>query len=226
MAEMRRTIGRLQNELSQARLNPFVVEMSPREFALEAVQIALRHIGEDPGRAGLLETPRRWIDAMTEMTSGHEVDIAKLLRVSFDSGQYDENIVVTDIDYTSLCEHHLLPFTGKAAVAYLPSQEMDEAGAPGSYRVVGLSKIPRVVDAFARRLQMQEQLTDQIARAIEEHVKPRGVCVVLEGSHSCASCRGVRKQGMNMVTSVMRGVYRDNPAARAEVLHLIDRRSR
>lgn len=193
-----------------------------RDEALEAIRVALRYIGEDPSREGLLDTPRRWVDAMKEMTSGKEADIGKLLAVSFDSGNYDEIIAVTDIPYTSTCEHHLLPFTGKAAVAYLPSAQADERG----YRVVGLSKIPRVVDAFSRRLQLQEQLTAQIAEAMETHLKPRGVAVLLEGEHSCASCRGVRKSGMNMITSNLRGVFREDANARAEVLRLIDRRGK
>lgn len=198
--------------------------MTTREDALEAIRVALRYIGEDPAREGLLDTPRRWIDAMAEMTSGKKADIGKLLAVSFDSGDYDEIIAVTDIPYTSTCEHHLLPFTGRAAVAYIPAAaSVDEAGKPTSYRVVGLSKIPRVVDAFAQRLQLQEQLTAQIAEALETHLKPRAVAVLLEGEHSCASCRGVRKSGMNMITSNLRGMFRDDIAARAEVLRLIDR---
>lgn len=197
-----------------------------RDEALEAIRTALRYVGEDPTREGLLDTPRRWIDALIEMTSGKEANVAKLLAVSFDSGDYDEIIAVTDIPYTSTCEHHLLPFTGKAAVAYIPSVQVGENGERGGYRVVGLSKIPRVVDAFSRRLQLQEQLTAQIAEAMETHLKPRGVAVLLEGEHSCASCRGVRKSGMNMITSNLRGMFRDDPAARAEVLRLLDRNRR
>lgn len=213
---------RVRNELSEsmALREREAAEAECPSSAHDAVRFLLKHIGENPAREGLLDTPRRWVDAMLEMRSGNSIDIGKLLKVTFDSGTYDEIIAVTDIDYTSLCEHHLLPFTGKAAVAYLPIRE------EGGYRVVGLSKIPRVVDAFAHRLQMQEQLTEQIAAALETHLKPRGVAVLLEGSHSCASCRGVRKQGMNMITSIFRGVFRDNQASRAEVLHLIDRRAR
>jgi GTP cyclohydrolase I len=218
---MRATIKRLQKELSESmelreRENDARAELAlPVEHAHEAVRFLLRHIGEDPTREGLLDTPRRWVDAMLEMRSGNSVDIAKLLKVTFDSGHYDEIIAVTDIAYTSMCEHHLLPFTGKAAVAYLPSEDA------GGYRVVGLSKIPRLVDAFARRLQMQEQLTTQIAEAFDEYVKPRGVAVLLTGEHSCASCRGVRKSGMVMITSILRGAFRNNEATRAEVLRLI-----
>lgn len=196
-----------------------------RDAAFEALRKVLEFVGEDPSREGLLDTPRRWVDAMIEMTSGKSVDVAKLLAVSFDSGDYDEIIAVTNIPYTSMCEHHLLPFTGTAAVAYVPSAAtVDEVtGAPTSYRVVGLSKIPRVVDAYARRLQLQEQLTSQIAEALETHLKPRGVAVLLEGEHSCASCRGVRKSGMNMITSNLRGLFRSDTSARAEVLRLLDR---
>lgn len=187
-----------------------------REEALAALRTALAYVGEDPDREGIVDTPRRWIDALVEMTSGSLVDVKKLLSVSFDSGSYDEVICVNGIAYTSLCEHHLLPFIGTASVAYLPGRQDD-----GRYRVVGLSKIPRVVDAFSRRLQLQEQLTVQIADALEEHLIPRGVAVMMRGEHSCASCRGVRKAGMDMVTSVLRGDLRLDAAMRAEVLTMM-----
>jgi len=186
------------------------------DVAIEAFRTVLRFVGEDPNREGIVDTPKRWIAAMVEMTSGHDVDIAKLLSVNFDSGNYDEVICVNRIAYTSMCEHHLLPFMGHASVAYLPSQNED-----GRFRVVGLSKLPRLVDAYARRLQLQEQLTVQIADAIDLHLKPRGVGVMLHGEHSCASCRGVRKAGMDMVTSVLRGELRTDAAMRAEVLSMM-----
>lgn len=190
-----------------------------RDDAYEAMRTVLRFIGEDPNREGLQDTPRRWIEAMVEMTSGVDVDIAKLLSVNFDSGNYDEVICVNGIAYTSLCEHHLLPFVGTASVAYLPSA--DDAG---RYRVVGLSKIPRLVDAYSRRLQLQEQLTMQIAEALEQHLSPRGVAVMLHGEHACASCRGVRKAGMDMVTSVLLRDFRHEPQLRAEVLSMMRRK--
>ncbi len=174
------------------------------------VRAMLKAIGEDPDREGIRDTPRRVIKALLEMTSGTLLDPKDVLGTTFDGGGYDEVVCVTDIPYTSTCEHHLLPFTGHAHVAYLPRM-----------RVVGLSKIPRVVDMFAQRLQLQEQLTKQIANALGVHLNPRGVAVVLEGAHSCMSCRGVKKSGATMVTSVMEGVFRTDASVRAEVLHLI-----
>jgi len=188
--------------------------------AEQGVRNLLIAMGEDPAREGLLDTPARVVRAMREMTSGHADDVAKILAVTFDSGQYDEVIVVAGISFVSMCEHHLLPFTGHAAVAYLPSK------GPNGHRVVGLSKIPRVVEAFARRLQLQERMTTQIADALEAHLEPRGVAVVVEAEHSCMVCRGVRKAGAKMGTSDMRGTFRQRPEARAEVLQLIDRCSR
>jgi len=190
------------------------------EKAKQGVRELLLAMGEDPHREGLLDTPSRVVKAMREMTAGHEEDVAKLLSVTFDSGQYDQVIVVAGISFVSMCEHHLLPFTGHVAVAYLPGK-----GADG-YRVVGLSKIPRVVEAFARRLQLQERMTTQIADALEAHLGPRGVAVVCEAEHSCMVCRGVRKPGAKMGTSEMRGTFRTLPEARAEVLQLIERCSK
>jgi len=186
-----------------------------RDAALEGVRALLRYIGEDPSREGVKDTPRRVVDAMLEMTQGIEVNVDKLLAVTFDSGNYDEIVAVRRIAFSSMCEHHLLPFTGLASIAYIP------AGAPGKLRVVGLSKIPRLVDVYARRPQLQEQMTAQIADAIEKHLKPRAVAVFVTAEHSCASCRGVRKSGMDMATSVLRGLFRDDSAARAEVLRLL-----
>jgi GTP cyclohydrolase I len=179
------------------------------------VRALLEYVGEDPDREGIRDTPRRVVDAMLEMTQGAEVNVDKLLSVTFDSGNYDEIVAVRRIAFSSLCEHHLLPFTGRASVAYIP------AGAPGKLRVVGLSKIPRLVDVYARRPQLQEQMTSQIADALEKYLKPRAVAVFVTAEHSCASCRGVRKSGMDMATSVLRGLFRDDPAARAEVLRLL-----
>lgn len=165
--------------------------------------------GEDSTREGLRETPGRAARAWMEMTSGYDVDVAALLK-TFDSNGYDEMVVVADVPFASLCEHHLLPFTGKAHVVYIPSG-----------RIVGLSKIPRLIDAFSRRLQVQERLTIEIADALDEHLSPTGTMVVVEAVHSCASLRGVRKAGMVMRTSAVRGALRDKPEARAEALALI-----
>jgi len=194
--------------------------MTHHEKAKQGVRELLLVMGEDPEREGLIDTPARVVKAMREMTGGYDEDVAKILSVTFDSGQYDQVIVVAGISFISMCEHHLLPFSGRAAVAYLPGK-----GTEG-YRVVGLSKIPRVVEAYARRLQLQERMTTQIADALAEHLNPRGVAVVIEAEHSCMVCRGVRKPGAKMGTSEMRGTFRERAEARAEVMQLIDRCSR
>lgn len=177
---------------------------------ISGVRALLVAIGENPEREGVRDTPERVLKAFKEMTSGHLVDIEKLLSKDFDGGDYDEVIAVTDIDFVSLCEHHMLPFSGTCSVAYLPTNG----------RVVGLSKIPRVVDAYARRLQIQEGMTMQIAKALEKYLRPRGVGVLIQATHSCMSCRGVRKPHAKMITSVMSGAFRKDSAARDEVLRL------
>lgn len=189
------------------------------EDALVGVRDMLRAIGETPDREGLKDTPMRVLKAMREMTSGHQVDIADLLKTGFDSAGYDEVVCVANIEFSSMCEHHLLPFVGVAHVAYLPEEPKPDRPA----RVVGLSKLPRLVDAFAKRLQLQEQMTTQIAGALNTHLQPRGTMVVVEASHSCCGCRGVRKPGVKMVTSYTSGVFRQDAAARAEVFEMIRR---
>ena len=173
----------------------------------------LRGIGEDPEREGLLKTPERVEKALKFLTQGYTQDPKTLLNGAMFTVSYDEMVIIKDIDVFSLCEHHLLPFYGKAHVAYLP------AG-----KVVGLSKIPRLVDMFARRLQVQERLTVQIAEAIQEHVQPRGVGVVVEAMHFCMMMRGVQKQNSVAVTSCMRGAFRDQLMTREEFLALIKNR--
>jgi GTP cyclohydrolase I len=158
-------------------------------------------------REGLRDTPRRVLEAFKELTAGYHVDPAALLKAQFERDGYDQVVTVRGIDFTSLCEHHLLPFTGTAAVGYLPAE-----------RVVGLSKLARLVQAYASRLQLQERLTQQIATALQEHLQPQGVAVVLRARHACMGCRGIRKPGAEMVTSALLGVFRTENAARAEVL--------
>ena len=174
-----------------------------------AVRRLLEFIGEDPDRAGVKDTPRRFVEAMCELTSGLCQDAGKPLEVTFDEG-YDEIVCVRDMPFVSLCEHHLLGFTGVVHFAYLPKDG----------RVVGLSKIPRMVEVLSRRPQVQERLTTEIASTFQRKVEPLGVAVVVEGRHSCMSCRGVRSTG-TMVTSVVRGVFKDKPEARAEVMALM-----
>ena len=170
-------------------------------------------LGEDPAREGLVRTPQRVEKALKFLTSGYSADIDTVLNDALFSVEYSEMVIVKDIDFYSLCEHHLLPFFGKCHVAYLPRK-----------RVIGLSKIPRLVDVFARRLQIQERMTNQIAETIREKVDPHGVAVVCEGTHLCMSMRGVEKQNSFAVTSAMLGGFRENARTRMEFLELIRHR--
>src|SRR6188508_2410768 len=174
----------------------------------------LRELGEDPGREGLLATPRRVEKALQFLTSGYRADVDAVINNALFTVDYNEMVIVKDIDFYSLCEHHLLPFFGKCHVAYIPQK-----------RVIGLSKIPRLVDVFSRRLQVQERLTDQIAQVIQEKVAPLGVAVVMEATHLCMAMRGVEKQNSLAVTSAMLGAFRENARTRMEFLDLIKRRS-
>ena len=176
------------------------------------VRDILLEIGEDPAREGLLGTPARVARAYTELTAGYTVDPDRLVNGAIFTVDYDEMVVVRDIDFYSLCEHHLLPFYGRAHVAYIPQG-----------RVIGLSKIPRVVEMFARRLQVQERMTVEIADFVEKVIDPRGVAVVAEGIHMCSVMRGVRKENSRMVTSAMRGDFRDDDKTRSEFLGFIHR---
>ncbi len=168
-------------------------------------------IGDDPSRDGLRETPRRVADMYVELFEGLDEDPGEHLRVTFEAG-HDEMVMVRDIPFTTLCEHHLVPFTGVAHVAYLP-------GPDG--RITGLSKMARLVEGFARRLQVQERMTTQIVDAMETELRPRGSMVVIEAEHFCMSMRGVKKAGTSTVTSAVRGVFRDDAAYRAEALQYI-----
>ena len=173
----------------------------------------LGELGEDASREGLLATPRRVERALKFLTSGYQADVDAIINDALFTVDYNEMVIVKDIDFYSLCEHHLLPFFGKCHVAYIPNG-----------RVVGLSKIPRLVDVFARRLQVQERLTNQIAATILEKVKPLGVGVVVEAQHLCMSMRGVEKQNSFAVTSAMLGGFRTDARTRGEFLELIKRR--
>ena len=167
-------------------------------------------MGEDPSREGLRDTPKRVEKAYKFLTSGYDVDIHALINNALFTVDYSEMVIVKDIDFYSLCEHHMLPFFGKCHVAYLPSE-----------KVIGLSKIPRIVDAFSRRLQVQERLTNQIAEIILDTIKPLGVGVVMEGTHLCMAMRGVEKQNSYAVTSAMLGTFRTDARTRSEFLTLI-----
>jgi GTP cyclohydrolase I len=178
------------------------------------VRELLEAIGEDPTREGLLETPRRVADMYVELFQGNEVDPGAHLRVTFEAG-HDEMVMVRDIAFTSLCEHHLVPFVGFAHVAYLPGPE-------GS--ITGLSKLARLVEGYARRLQVQERMTTEIVEAMERELRPRGSIVVIEAEHFCMSMRGVKKAGATTVTSAVRGSFRTDAASRAEALQFIHQR--
>jgi GTP cyclohydrolase I len=176
----------------------------------DAVRSLLSHVGEDPEREGLLKTPLRVAQSLRFLTSGYHQDVDKVLNGALYEVAYDEMVIVKDIEVFSLCEHHLLPFFGRCHVAYIPTR-----------RVIGLSKIPRLVDVFARRLQVQERLTTQIAETIMEKIKPQGVAVVIEARHLCMIMRGVEKQNSLAVTSAMLGIFRDCDQTRAEFLRLV-----
>lgn len=179
----------------------------------EHVRAMLEGLGEDPDREGLQKTPERVEKALRFLTHGYEQDVDELVNDALFTVEYDEMVIIRDIEVYSLCEHHLLPFFGKAHVAYIPNG-----------KVVGLSKIPRLVDMFARRLQVQERLTVQIAEAIESKLRPRGVGVVIEAMHFCMLMRGVEKQNSLAVSSCMRGAFRDQLQTREEFLSLIKKR--
>jgi GTP cyclohydrolase I len=188
-----------------------LVKMPAREDGKIAGSLPemLRMWGEDPTREGLVQTPQRWERAMQYLTSGYRTNLAEVVNGALFTVDFDEMVVVKNIEFFSLCEHHLLPFFGKIHVAYLPKD-----------KVIGLSKIPRVVDMFARRLQVQERLTQQIAEAITEAVSPRGVGVLCEAQHFCMMMRGVEKQHSGTVTSAMLGAFRKNKSTRDEFLAL------
>jgi GTP cyclohydrolase I len=175
----------------------------------ELVEAMLHEIGENPKREGLLKTPHRVAKAMEFLTSGYKKDIDTVLNGAIFNEKYNEMVIVKDIDFFSMCEHHMLPFFGKAHVAYIPNG-----------KIVGLSKVPRIVDVFARRLQVQERLTRQIADTLYEYLHPEGVGVVIEARHMCMMMRGVEKQNSLATTSAMLGVFKDDEKTRQEFLEL------
>lgn len=170
----------------------------------------LESLGEDPSRQGLVKTPHRAAKAMEFLTSGYHQNVDDILNGAIFDEDFDEMVIVKEIEFYSLCEHHILPFWGKCHVGYLPRN-----------RIIGLSKIPRIVDMFSRRLQVQERLTREIAEALETALDPRGVAVVMEGQHLCMMARGVEKQAPKMTTNVMRGTFREDSSTRAEFLRCI-----
>jgi GTP cyclohydrolase I len=188
------------------------IEFDEGESTLEHERLVRRQlelIGEDPMREGLLKTPARVAASLEWLTNGYEMNVADVVGDALFEETHESMVMVRDIELYSLCEHHMLPFDGKAHIAYIPDG-----------RIVGLSKLPRVVDVFARRLQVQERLTEQIAEALSDVLQPRGVGVVIEAQHLCMMMRGVQKQNSRTITSALRGQFRDDPATRDEFLRL------
>lgn len=197
--------------------NKAVVKQMPKgseEDIAPLVHEILGRLGEDPERDGLLRTPHRVDKALRFLTSGYQMDVHKILNGALYEVKYDEMVIVRDIEFFSLCEHHMLPFFGKVHVAYLPQK-----------KVIGLSKIPRIVDMFARRLQIQERMTQEIAQTIQEAVEPLGVGVICEARHFCMMMRGVEKQHSGAMTSAMLGAFRDRKETRDEFLSLVSHRN-
>ena len=214
-AEERNTFGASRSiataqDLGHRSVLPAIME--PEATMQEAVSQILASLGEDPSRDGLRDTPRRVAEMYGELLGGYEQDLETLVNGARFEVEYGtgEMVMASEIEYVSMCEHHMLPFTGKAHVAYIPKD-----------RVIGLSKIPRIVDMYSRRLQVQERLTNEIADALEKAIAPAGVMVILEGQHSCAAFRGVKKHGMNMTTTAQRGAFRDDQALRGEFYRLL-----
>ncbi len=192
---------------------PANVERPGRDEAEEAVRTLIRWAGDDPAREGLRGTPERVVRSYEEFFAGYASDPREILQRTFEEVEgYDEMVVLKDIRFESYCEHHMVPIIGQAHIAYLPNS-----------RVVGISKLARVLDAYAKRLQIQEKMTAQIAKAIDEVLEPKGVAVVLEAAHQCMTTRGVHKPGVSMVTSHMLGAFRQDEATRKEFLSIINR---
>ena len=210
--------GELRHPASPSSAEPLALEGlrsldAHRRAEFEAlIRRQLELLGEDPDRDGLQKTPERVAKALAWLTRGHEVDVRAVIGDAVFAETHESMVMVRDIELYSLCEHHMLPFFGKAHIAYIPDG-----------RIVGLSKLPRIVEAFARRLQVQERLTEQVAQAIEDVLRPRGVGVVIEAAHLCMMMRGVEKQNSKTITSALRGQFRDCPMTRDEFLRLAHR---
>jgi len=187
------------------------VSLTTEEIGIKSlIEQMLNELGEDPKREGLLKTPERVEKSLKFLTSGYQIDIDELVNGALYNESYDEMVIVKDVDVFSLCEHHMLPFVGKCHVAYLPQG-----------KIIGLSKVPRLIDAFSRRLQVQERLTTQIAKCLQDILQPTGVAVVIEAMHLCMSMRGVEKQNSYTTTSSMLGCFKEDARTRSEFLSLI-----
>jgi GTP cyclohydrolase I len=216
---VRAMVDEIENEIGDLRPSPDGTSPDDADILADdgrveaAVREILTEIGEDPDRQGLLRTPERVHRMYAELTAGYRVDPERLINGAVFEVDYSEMVIVKDIPFYSLCEHHLLPFFGTASVAYIPRG-----------RVIGLSKIPRVVEMYARRLQVQERITQQVADFLQERLQPQGVGVVMEATHLCAVMRGVRKPGTIMITSAVLGIFRSRDKTRAEFLAHLERR--
>ncbi len=187
------------------------MSLTTEEIGIKSlIEQMLNELGEDPKREGLLKTPERVEKSLKFLTSGYQIDINELVNGALYNESYDEMVIVKDVDVFSLCEHHMLPFVGKCHVAYLPQG-----------KIIGLSKVPRLIDAFSRRLQVQERLTTQIAKCLQDILQPTGVAVVIEAMHLCMSMRGVEKQNSYTTTSSMLGCFKEDARTRSEFLSLI-----
>ena len=205
-----KTLKELEERYQFTPLENGTEEQSNQAQVREAVRKILTHIGEDPEREGLQRTPDRVARMYEELTTGYHTDPHKMINDALFTVEYDEMVMVKDIEFYSLCEHHLLPFFGKVHVAYIPDG-----------KVIGLSKIPRIVEMFARRLQVQERMTVQIADFIKEVIEPKGVAVMVEGTHMCMVMRGVKKANASMTTSALRGLFKKDPRTRAEFMDIL-----
>ncbi len=208
-------MNRISDEMAANFKDGPVLKSSCKIEVANAVMHILNSVGEDTTRDGLRNTPDRVARMYDELLLGYTVDPVKLLNNALFDVEYDQMVVVTDIEFYSMCEHHLLPIIGRAHVAYLPDK-----------KVVGLSKIPRVVDAFARRMQVQERMTNQIAELIDELIEPKGVGVVVDGMHMCVMMRGAKKDNAHMRTSALLGAFRDQPNTQAEFMNHIETSNR
>ena len=191
-----------------------VNDMTTRKDAEEAVYTLLTYLDSDPDREGLKDTPRRVIDSWDEVFAGYKTDAKKILEASFNAEGYDGIVLLSNIEFHSTCEHHLQPFSGKAHVAYIPVD-----------RIIGISKLARIVDHHALRLQNQERITNDVVNDLVQHVNPLGAAVIIQASHGCMRCRGVKKQNALMTTSAMRGVFFEKQEARNELMQLIENAS-
>ncbi len=204
----KKSAARAKNTLSRVKSEEI---LTPSRLKIMAnIKNTLEQVGEDPNREGLKDTPRRYAKAMEFLTSGYDKEIDEIVGKALFKEESSEIVVVRDIEVFSMCEHHLLPFFGKAHVAYIPDG-----------KIIGLSKIPRIIDVFARRLQVQERLTTQISEELMRVLKPLGVAVIIEAVHLCMMMRGVEKQNSYTITSSMLGAFRDNQVTRKELLHLL-----